>query len=328
MGRRLRSLPGQLVIMMVALTTLIAGCVLGGGTEPASLRFVVPTPPGGGFDQTARLTAIGLEQEKLAEQASVINIPGDGGLAAIHRVRLAEGDASMLLQAGLATISNIVVAGQEGLLKELTPIAQLVEEPGAILVRRDSEYRTIDELAGALRNSPEALGIGGGSQPGGPDYLAAMLFLDAIGMDTAQIKYRSYEGGGDMLGALVSGEVDVAFTGVAEHLYEIRAGEVHILAVTGAERLPGLAAPTLRERGYDVEFHNWRGLMAPRISETQRAALVDMFAALNGADYWNALVSETMWTGDFIAGAEFEERIAAELVRIQELLARFPATVE
>ncbi|AEF42912.1 Bug family tripartite tricarboxylate transporter substrate binding protein [Hoyosella subflava] len=325
MTHKLRSLPGKFALLMIALVSIIAGCVPGGGTELSPLRIIVPTPPGGGFDQTARLTGIALEDERLVESASIINMPGDGGLAALHRARFEEGAPSLLLQMGLATIANAEVSGQGEVLRELTPIAQLMDEPGAILVRPDSEFATIDDLVAAVRAEPDAAQIGGGSQPGGPDYLAAMLFLEAIGVEPSQSGYRAYDGGGDMLGALVSDQVDVAFTGISEHLYEIRDGEVRVLAITGAERLPGIDAPTLMERGLDVEFHNWRGLMAPPgISPSERDALVDMFASLAGSATWGRTVRDNHWNNTFVAGDDFADHIDRETRELHELLRRFP----
>lgn len=321
---RLRSLAGRAALLMVVFATVVTGCIPGGGTEPSSLRIIVPTSPGGGFDQTARLTAIAMERAGLVERASIINMPGDGGLAAVHRTRLEAGEPALLLQMGLATLSNVLVAGQDDVLDELTPVALLIEEPGAIMVRDDSEFQTIADLTAALQNDPEIV-IGGGSQPGGPDYLAAMLLVDSLGLDPAEVDYRSYDGGGDMLGALVTERVDVAFSGVAEHLYEIRAGEVRVLAVTGANRLDGVDAPTLLESGYDIEFHNWRGVMAPPdVSREQRAALVTKLEGLHNSQPWRDLVAENLWVSSFYTGDDFASRIADEKENLRQLLERFP----
>ncbi|SDC89613.1 Tripartite tricarboxylate transporter family receptor [Actinokineospora iranica] len=52
-------------------------------------------------------------------------------------------------------------------------------------------------------------------------------------------------------------------SGIGEYRDQIQAGELRVLAVTGRARIPGVDAPTLREAGVDVEFTNWRGVVAP-----------------------------------------------------------------
>ena len=77
-------------------------------------------------------------------------------------------------------------------------------------------------------------------------------------MAPRRVNYIAFSGGGESLSAILGGQVSVGINGLAEFAPQIEAGTVRALAISSAERLPGLDVPTLREQGVDVEFENWR----------------------------------------------------------------------
>ena len=105
--------------------------------------------------------------------------------------------------------------------------------------------------------------VGGGSSPGGPDHLAPMLMAKGAGLDPKQVNYVAYDGGGELLASVLGGKVAFGVSGLGEFADQVEAGELRVLAVTAGERVPGVDAPTLRESGVDLEFTNWRGIVAP-----------------------------------------------------------------
>ena len=108
-----------------------------------------------------------------------------------------------------------------------------------------------------------AIAIGGGSVPGGMDHLVAAMVMEAAGKDPPGVKYIPYDAGGKAMAALLSGEIAALSTGFSEAVDLAKAGEVKIIGVTSAERVP--AAPdamTMKEQGIDTEFVNWRGFFA------------------------------------------------------------------
>ncbi|GAA5126298.1 Bug family tripartite tricarboxylate transporter substrate binding protein [Haloechinothrix salitolerans] len=299
----------------------LGGCAVGGETAQDRMRVFVPTPPGGGYDMTARILAAAAEDSGVTARVDVVNLPGDRGMAALSRARFEQGDGSLLLQMGLGLLANAHLAGLDDAVDELTPVARVIEEAEAVVVTRDSRYHTLDELVTELREHPARLTVGGGSEPGGPDHLAAMLLARGVGVAPTDVKYRPYDGGGEMLAALLTGDVDFALTGAAENLQAIRAGEVRVLGVTGARRVPGIDAPTLIESGIDVEFMNWRGLLAPPdLTATEHAATVAALEAMRSSPTWQEAVAKHGWTDAFLTGTEFDAFVAAEQRRIAALL--------
>ncbi|MFD5493951.1 Bug family tripartite tricarboxylate transporter substrate binding protein, partial [Streptomyces sp. NPDC127091] len=206
-------------------------------------------------------------------------------------------------------------------LGDTTPIARLTEEQDVVVVAEDSPYRTIDDLIDAWRDAPGRLPVGGGSSPGGPDHLAPMLMARAAGIAPKQVNYIPFDGGGELLASILGNKVGFGVSGVGEYLDQIKAGELRLLAVTGPERVPGLDAPTLQEAGYDVNFTNWRGLVAPPgLTDAERDTLVALAEELHDSDEWRTSLKQNGWDDAFLTGEEFGDFLDAEDKRVVSVL--------
>src|SRR5690606_40981142 len=95
--------------------------------------------------------------------------------------------------------------------------------------------------------NPSGLAVGGGSSPGGPDHLAAMLTAKAAGSEPKRVNFVSYDGGGDLLAAILGNKLAFGVSGVSEWRDQIDAGQLRVLAVTSDQRVEGIDAPTDRK---------------------------------------------------------------------------------
>jgi putative tricarboxylic transport membrane protein len=94
-------------------------------------------------------------------------------------------------------------------------------------------------------------------------------------VDPAEVNFVSYDGGGDLLTALLGKKITVGTSGLGEFVDQIESGQLRVLAESGSERVEDVDAPTLSEAGIDLTFTNWRGILAPPgISDDDRQALV------------------------------------------------------
>ena len=91
----------------------------------------------------------------------------------------------------------------------------MVEEQEGILVPADSPFKTVQDLVAAWKADPAKVTIGGGSSPGGPDHLFPMETAKAAGVDPTKVNYVSYDGGGDLLTALLGNKIAAGTTGLA-----------------------------------------------------------------------------------------------------------------
>ncbi len=95
-----------------------------------------------------------------------------------------------------------------------------------------------------------------------------------------------------------------------------------MLAVTGPERVDDLEdAPTLKESGYDVDFTNWRGIVAPPgLSEAERNKLTRLVEELHASPEWKKSLEQNGWDDAFLAGEEFGAFLDAQDKRVVSVL--------
>lgn len=308
---------------VTAVTVLgLAACGGGGaGGADAPVRIMVPNSPGGGYDTTARVAAKIIEDEKINKDIEVYNLEGAGGTTGLAKLASQKGKEGELMLMGLGVVGAVFTQGSEKTLDDTTPIARLISEPDTIVVPANSPYNTVEELQAAWTKSPGDFPVGGGSSPGGPDHLAAHLTADALDVDPTEVNYVVYDGGGPLLAGLLSGEVKAGFSGVGEYKDQIEAGQLKVLAVTSAERVPGFDAPTLIEQGVDLEFINWRGLVAPPgIPDAERDRLIALADEMHETEAWKTAEEENGWTDSYLTGDDFGDYIDEQNQLVEDLL--------
>ena len=285
------------------------------------LRLVAPAAPGGGWDQTARAMQQALQQAGIAQTVPVENIPGAAGLIGLARfVGSEQGSSDTLMVSGLIMLGAIVTQRSAITLQDVTSIARLTGEYEVLAVPAASPIRSLDELIRAFKERPEAVSWGGGSA-GGSDQILAGLIADAVGVAPRRVNYIAFSGGGESLAAILGGEVTVGINGLAEFAPQIEAGTIRPLAISSAERLPGLDVPTLREQGIDLEFENWRSVVAPPgLNAAERRQLEGVVDAMVRSSAWREALTRYRWIDRYLAGAEFERFVDTEHARVQRII--------
>ena len=321
---RTRSVVAVLVaIAAVLLVPPAVGGLTGGGdgTQLRGLRFLVPNSPGGGYDITARTAAKAMEDAGITGAVEVFNLPGAGGTVGLGRTVNESGNDRLVMSMGLGVVGSVYTNDSPATLADTTPIARLTQETEIVVVGKDSPLRTFDDLVAAWKADPGAVPVGGGSSPGGPDHLAPMLMAEGVGIDPRTVNYVSYDGGGELLAAVLGGKVAFGVSGLSEYADQIEAGELRVLAVTAAQRVPGVDAPTLKEAGVNVEFANWRGIVAPPgLGDEGRAELVAAFTALRESPEWAEALERNGWQDAFLPGDEFAGFLRSENDRVAGVL--------
>jgi putative tricarboxylic transport membrane protein len=317
-----------LAAALIAVAATGCGQAAGGSQQQfTGLRIMVPNTPGGGYDVTARTAARAMEEAKLARNPEVFNLPGAGGTVGLQRVVNEKGNGKLLMQMGLGVVGSVYTNKSKATLADTTPIARLIQEPDIVVVPKDSKYQTLDDLVKAWKANPGKLAVGGGSSPGGPDHLAPMLMAKALGIEPKSVRYVPYDGGGDLLAALLGNQLAFGVSGVGEYADQIASGQLRVLAVTSAERAPGVDAPTLKESGIDVDFNNWRGIVAPPgLKSADKKKLLDLVADLRASKEWKAALKKNGWTDAYLAGDDFGKFIDSENKRVGDVLSSLGLT--
>jgi putative tricarboxylic transport membrane protein len=285
------------------------------------LRIIAPAAPGGGWDQTARAMQQALQRAGIVSTPIVENIPGAAGTIGLARFIGAErGNGDTLMVSGLIMLGGIVTNQSPVTLDDVTPIARLTGEYEVLAVPVASPIRTLGDLIAAFKARPESISWGGGSA-GGSDQILAGLVAQAVGIDPKRVNYIAFSGGGESLSAIIGGQVSVGINGLAEFAPHIDAGLIRVLAISSGARLQGLDAPTLREQGVDIEFENWRSIVAPPgISREDRRRLEGTIEAMVTSAEWREALERYRWIDRYLGGPAFAAYVDAEERRVREIL--------
>jgi tripartite-type tricarboxylate transporter receptor subunit TctC len=224
------------------------------------LAMIVAFAPGGGTDLAARTIARVLERD-LGQPVVVNNRPGAGGEIGFGELARAKPDG---LTIGFINTPHIVTLPIERRtrfrLEDFTPIANIVDDPGAFYVLTDSPWRNLADLIAAARARPETISYGS-TGIGSDDHLAVLAFERQSGIRLLHIPYA---GSAQVKQALLGKTIDIASMNVAEGVQESRQGLLRMLAQMGEARTAVAAEiPTFREAGFDVVEGSMRGLAAP-----------------------------------------------------------------
>jgi putative tricarboxylic transport membrane protein len=240
---------------------------------------IVPSKPGGGFDQTCKLAQEGLEG---GPALRLSYLPGGIGAVAWNSIvsqRRGEPDTLVAFSGG--SLLNLAL-GKFGrsTTADVRWVAALGTDYGMIAVRADSPYKTLRELMVAMRRDPAAVTVGAGGTIGSQDWIKVALIARQADIDPKKLRFVAFEGGGESFTALLAGYVQVVSGDVSEASLHAVSDKIRVLAVLSDARLPGALAqvPTAREQGYDVTWPVIRGLyMGPRVPDADYRRWVSAF---------------------------------------------------
>src|SRR5919106_119956 len=230
-------------------------------TKP--VRIVVAYPPGGGIDVLARQLADKLTPA-WGQPVVVENKPGANTIVAADAVAKSPADGHTVLMTTDATFSinpHLYAKLPYDSQRDFTPVTMLVLLHQLLVAHPSLPANTLEELIKLARAKPGAINYasyGSGSQP----HLAGEMLKNKAGIDLVHVPYKGIS---LAVPAVIAGEVQLTFAGIATSMPQLKAGRVKALAIGGQARSPLLPqVPTFRELGYpEVETHAWFGLFLP-----------------------------------------------------------------
>jgi len=241
-------------------------------TKP--IRMVVPFPPGGPTDLTARVVAAEMNKS-LGQSIVVDNRPGASGMIGAEQVAKSDPDGYVFLaNASLHVINPFIYPDMHfDALKDFVPITQLAAVPLVLVVPVDSPIKTVKDLAEYARKNPNKLNFGS-SGSASAQQLAGESFKIAAGV---QMQHVPYKGSSPALADLVGGQIQLMFDSMPSAMPFIKSGKLRAIAVTTAQRAKALPElPTIAESGYpDFDIATWYGYWAPKGTPTE---IVDKLA--------------------------------------------------
>jgi tripartite-type tricarboxylate transporter receptor subunit TctC len=227
------------------------------------VTLVVPTPPGGSTDFTARLIVEPLTRA-LGQPVIVDNKPGASGNIGNQFVARAKADGYTLLVAYSGyQVGNPHLFKDAGWdpIKDFTPVAMVTRAPQVVAIHHALPVNSLQEFIAYAKKNPGKLNYAS-SGNGSIQHIAGELFKQLTGTFITHIPYR---GSGPAVQDLLAGTVDLHITTPASVVSHIKSGRLRALAVTSPKRLASLPdVPTATEaglKGYDLD--SWFALYAP-----------------------------------------------------------------
>src|SRR6476659_7965104 len=223
------------------------------------VRIICPWGAGGGTDATARIVAAVLEKE-MKQPFNVVNRTGGSGVVGHSAIATAAPDGYTL---GIITV-EISMMHWQGLTElkpdSYTPLALMNEDPPGIQVYVGSPYKTVKELADAIKAAPPGKLKASGTGQGGIWHLALVGWLQAMGLKADHVAWVPSNGAAPAMQDLAAGGLDIVTCSVPEARALIEAGKARSLAIMAAERNPAFKDAM----GIDYSTGAWRGFAAPK----------------------------------------------------------------
>jgi tripartite-type tricarboxylate transporter receptor subunit TctC len=258
------------------------------GYPAKPVTFIVPFPPGGGTDISARTVAAKLTalwSKAGGSNVIVENRGGAGGILGADAVAKARPDGYALLIANVGTQSinpSLYPKLPYNPDTAFAPISLICELPFVLMASPAFPPNTVKDLVAYAKANPDKVTFAS-SGSGGSPHLTAEIFQLATGTRMLHVPYK---GGGPAMTDLMAGHVNLLFASVLESSGNIKAGKLKGLAVTHAKRSPALPeVPTLAEAGVpNAESGSWIALLAPagtpapiiaRLAEDVKAVVAD-----------------------------------------------------
>lgn len=282
------------------------------------VTVIVPWGAGGGTDATARIVAALLEKD-LAQPFNVVNRAGGSGVVGHSAIASAQPDGYTI---GMITV-EISMMHWQGLTeltpKSYTPLALMNEDPPGIQVSSSSPYKTVKELAEAIKAAPPGKFKASGTGQGGIWHLALVGWMQAMGLPANQVAWVPSNGAAPAMQDLAAGGLDLTTCSVPEARAIIEAGKARSLAIMAPARNPIFKdVPTLKEAmGIDYATGAWRGIAAPKnlppeIATKLTAALKKVYESAEFKDFMSNRGFGTVW-GDAGQFAGFMDKGDAQM---------------
>ncbi len=267
----------RLVLALLAVVALAVQGRASAAYPEKAIQYIIPFSAGGESDIAARLQAQ-LCKQKFGQDMIVINKPGAGGALAWSQLNSMPADGYTIMG---TNVPHIVLQPFEPntpyKTEDITPIYFFHFTPDAIVVAKESPYKTYADLLKAAKENPGKITFAG-SAHFSANHMAHERFKKHANVNT---KYVPFKGTGDLVASLLGQHVSAAMTYLP--LAIAQKEKVRLLAVASEKRVPMFPdAPTFKEVGLNWVGGAYRGIAVPKaMSADLKKKISDMFLVIN-----------------------------------------------
>lgn len=317
--RALTSAIGLVALLSASYFPMTPACA-----AKAETSIIVPYPPGGPLDVSARALA-DAAAPKLGT-VIVENRPGAGGNVGMNTAKRRPGDGSTLVMSAVATLAinpHLYPSLPYDPKKDFRSVTLVATAPNVVVVTpafaKAHGISNLNDLVAYAKANPGKLNFASGGN-GSAGHLAAALLQKRCGISMTHIPFN---GAAQGLLSVLAGQTDLIIDNLASAAGNIKSGKLVALAVTTKARTPLMPEiPTVEESGIpDFDIYTWFGLQVPASTPD------DVVAKLNAA-FAPALATPEMKKRFEAFGATpapctpeaFDKLIAEEYAKYDELV--------
>lgn len=295
-----------------------------GWTPTKNIELVVPNPPGGSNDKTARTIERILTANKvLPVSLTVVNKSGGGGNIAYTYAHQHPGDPHILVVSGPPILTNHITGSGKLHHSDFTPIASLFDDYTVYAVNPGGPLATGKDLVARLKKDPKSVATGFSPLLGSHNHIAAGLLMKAIGIAPRELKAVAFKGSAEAIPALMGGHIELVTTAAGNVAGHAASGKLRVVATSAKQRLPGVLAnvPTWQEQGVNVVFGAWRAVLAPKgLTPAQVAYWESVLRKATEAPEWKDDLDKNYWSNVFLASAQFAKELDKDYADMKSVL--------
>lgn len=274
-----------------------------------SIDLIVPWSAGGGSDRFGRTISQVIKDENLLpEPVIVVNKPGANGMIGASYVANKPDDAYTLVTNVTGDIGAWISSDSKDVsISNFKPIAMLAWDEYVLTVKADSEFNTLKDLVDYSKEHQGEITFAGA----GVGTVEHMLHETLVKETGAQAEYIPFEGGGEIMSAVLGGHVTANWANPSEAASQIEAGKLKALAVASDKRLDVLPdVPTAKEQGYNIIFKQYRGILAPKnMPDENVTILADVLKKVYESETFKEFAKNNSLTPEFKALDDFAQEI-------------------
>ncbi len=298
-------------IMIAAIVAVLPGLSVGVATAQdwpvRPVKIVVPYGPGGISDVLARMVADRLGA-KFGQRFIIETHPGASGAIGTEYAVRSPADGYTLYHAGGAEFSVVPLMQKLSYdpIKDLAPISMTAVNGMAMAVSRDLPVHSVAEFIDYARAHPGKINYGSVGRGSNSD-LTPAAFAAREGLQLVDVPYTATP---PSILALINGTIQLFFGNVSDIVGSVRSGDVRLLAVSTAKRLPQFPdVPTVSETVPDFVITAWNGFFAP--TGTPRPIIARLSQAIAEACHDPELVAKMANLSLEAVGSTADELAAA-----------------
>lgn len=226
------------------------------------IRLVVPVPPGGSSDGSARIIGQKLT-ERWNQQVIIDNRAGAAEIIGTEIVAKANPDGYTLVLVSLRySVNPSLLKLPYDPVRDFEPVTMTAAVGNVLVVNVKTPIKSVKELIALAKQKPGELTFASSGVGGAPHLIGEFFALET----GVKLTHIAYKGGGPAIADLVGGNVFMSFASMTSSLPFIKAGRLRPLAVSSRERSTQLPeVPTMIEAGVPtLEVRDWQGILAPR----------------------------------------------------------------